>query len=55
MPLVSLLVADGAHPPPPTHFTAADILWLLATAFGIWLFVRALLRGSGPLARGGRT
>jgi hypothetical protein len=54
MHLLSLLFADGAHSPPPAHFTAADVLGLFATAFGLWLFIRALLRGNGPLARGRR-
>lgn len=48
MHAVCLLLADGAHSPPPNPSTADDVLGLSATACAIWLFIRTLLRGSGP-------
>jgi hypothetical protein len=45
------VIADGAHYAPPEPSIAESTIGLLATGCAIWLFIRALLRGSGPLGR----
>ena len=47
-----LILADGGPRPQPNPSLADDMVGLSLTAFAIWLFIRALLAGSGPLARG---
>jgi hypothetical protein len=49
-PLAQLL-ADGTQYAPPKHSLGETIVGLVATGVGVWLFVRALLRGSGPYGR----
>jgi hypothetical protein len=48
-----LLLADGGPRPQPNPSLADDIVGLSLMACAIWLFIRALLAGSGSLARGG--
>jgi hypothetical protein len=48
-----LILADGVPRPQPNPSLADDTVGLSLTACAIWLFVRALLAGSGPLGRGG--
>ena len=49
---LALLIADGAHYAPREPSSAESVVGLLATGCAIWLFIRALLRGGGPLSRG---
>jgi hypothetical protein len=45
------VIADGANLAPPSPSVTESTIGLLATACATWLFVRALLRGNGPLGR----